>query len=319
MMKAVIPVAGLGTRMLPATKSIPKEMLPIVDRPLIQYIVEECAQAGVEEIILVTHSSKNSIADHFDTSFELENMLEQRIKNKLLEEVRSICPNNVKIVQIRQGHALGLGHAICCARPVIGNNPFIVLLPDVLLNSHYCDPQHDNLSAMIKRFEKTERSQIMVEPVPMSQVQQYGVVDCEGVFCPQGNWAPIRRIVEKPNPEDAPSNLSVVGRYVFSEAIWELLDGLPAGVGGEIQLTDAIDLLLKKEVAEAYTLVGKSHDCGNKLGYMKAFVEYGLHNSVLKEEFSSWMRDFCEKTLLPRTEVIEEDEVSEAQKIVAIF
>lgn len=318
-MKAVIPVAGLGTRMLPATKSIPKEMLPIVDRPLIQYIVEECAQAGVEEIILVTHSSKNSIADHFDTSFELENMLEQRIKNKLLEEVRSICPNNVKIVQIRQGHALGLGHAICCARPVIGNNPFIVLLPDVLLNSHYCDPQHDNLSAMIKRFEKTERSQIMVEPVPMSQVQQYGVVDCEGVFCPQGNWAPIRRIVEKPNPEDAPSNLSVVGRYVFSEAIWELLDGLPAGVGGEIQLTDAIDLLLKKEVAEAYTLVGKSHDCGNKLGYMKAFVEYGLHNSVLKEEFSSWMRDFCEKTLLPRTEVIEEDEVSEAQKIVAIF
>lgn len=318
-MKAVIPVAGLGTRMLPATKSIPKEMLPIVDRPLIQYIVEECAQAGVEEIILVTHSSKNSIADHFDTSFELENMLEQRIKNKLLEEVRSICPNNVKIVQIRQGHALGLGHAICCARPVIGNNPFIVLLPDVLLNSHYCDPQHDNLSAMIKRFEKTERSQIMVEPVPMSQVQQYGVVDCEGVFCPQGNWAPIRRIVEKPNPEDAPSNLSVVGRYVFSEAIWELLDGLPAGVGGEIQLTDAIDLLLKKEVAEAYTLVGKSHDCGNKLGYMKAFVEYGLHNSALKEEFSSWMRDFCEKTLLPKTEVIEEDEVSEAQKIVAIF
>lgn len=318
-MKAVIPVAGLGTRMLPATKSIPKEMLPIVDRPLIQYIVEECAQAGVEEIILVTHSSKNSIADHFDTSFELENMLEQRIKNKLLEEVRSICPDNVKIVQIRQGHALGLGHAICCARPVIGNNPFIVLLPDVLLNAHYCDPQHDNLSAMIKRFEKTERSQIMVEPVPMSQVQQYGVVDCEGVFCPQGNWAPIRRIVEKPNPEDAPSNLSVVGRYVFSEAIWELLDGLPAGVGGEIQLTDAIDLLLKKEVAEAYTLVGKSHDCGNKLGYMKAFVEYGLHNSALKEEFTSWIRDFCEKTLLPKTEVIEEDEVSEAQKIVAIF
>lgn len=318
-MKAVIPVAGLGTRMLPATKSIPKEMLPIVDRPLIQYIVEECAQAGVEEIILVTHSSKNSIADHFDTSFELENMLEQRIKNKLLEEVRSICPDNVKIVQIRQGHALGLGHAICCARPVIGNNPFIVLLPDVLLNAHYCDPQHDNLSAMIKRFEKTERSQIMVEPVPMSQVQQYGVVDCKGVFCPQGNWAPIRRIVEKPNPEDAPSNLSVVGRYVFSEAIWELLDGLPAGVGGEIQLTDAIDLLLKKEVAEAYTLVGKSHDCGNKLGYMKAFVEYGLHNSVLKEEFSSWLQDFCEKTLLPKTKVIAEDEVSEAQKIVAIF
>lgn len=182
MMKAVIPVAGLGTRMLPATKSIPKEMLPIVDRPLIQYIVEECAQAGVEEIILVTHSSKNSIADHFDTSFELENMLEQRIKNKLLKEVRSICPENVKIIQIRQGQALGLGHAICCAHPVIGDNPFIVLLPDVLLNSHYCDPYHDNLSAMIKRFQKTERSQIMVEPVALTQVHQYGIVDCQGCF-----------------------------------------------------------------------------------------------------------------------------------------
>ena len=318
MMKAVIPVAGLGTRMLPATKSIPKEMLPIVDRPLIQYIVEECAQAGVEEIILVTHSSKNSIADHFDTSFELENMLEQRIKNKLLEEVRSICPDNVKIVQVRQGHALGLGHAICCARPIIGDNPFIVLLPDVLLNSHYCDPKHDNLSAMIKRFQKTERSQIMVEPVPMSQVQQYGVVDCEGVFCPQGNWAPMRRIVEKPNPEDAPSNLSVVGRYVFSATIWELLDGLPAGVGGEIQLTDAIELLLKKEVAEAYTLVGKSHDCGNKLGYMKAFVEYGLHNSVLKEEFAAWMQDFCLKTLLPQA-VEDTEDISIEKNVVAIF
>lgn len=318
MMKAVIPVAGLGTRMLPATKSIPKEMLPIVDRPLIQYIVEECAQAGVEEIILVTHSSKNSIADHFDTSFELENMLEQRIKNKLLEEVRSICPENVKIIQVRQGHALGLGHAICCARPIIGDNPFIVLLPDVLLNSHYCDPKHDNLSAMIKRFEKTERSQIMVEPVPMSQVQQYGVVDCEGVFCPQGNWAPMRRIVEKPNPEDAPSNLSVVGRYVFSATIWALLDGLPAGVGGEIQLTDAIELLLKKEVAEAYTLVGKSHDCGNKLGYMKAFVEYGLHNSALKDEFSAWMQDFCQKTLLPQT-IKDTEDISREQNVVAMF
>ncbi len=301
MMKAVIPVAGLGTRMLPATKSIPKEMLPIVDRPLIQYIVEECAQAGVEEIILVTHSSKNSIADHFDTSFELENMLEQRIKNKLLKEVRSICPENVKIIQIRQGQALGLGHAICCAHPVIGDNPFIVLLPDVLLNSHYCDPCHDNLSAMIKRFQKTERSQIMVEPVALTQVHQYGIVDCQGVFCPQGNWAPIRRIVEKPNPEQAPSNLSVVGRYVFSAEIWPLLDGLPAGGGGEIQLTDAIDLLLKKEVAEAYTLVGKSHDCGNKLGYMKAFVEYGLHNSELKEEFAHWIQELYAKDVLSQT------------------
>lgn len=314
MMKAVIPVAGLGTRMLPATKSTPKEMLPIVDRPLIQYIVDECAQAGVEEIILVTHSSKNSIADHFDTSFELENMLEQRIKNKLLNEVRSICPNNVKIVQIRQGHALGLGHAICCAHSVVGDNPFIVLLPDVLLNSYCCDPQHDNLSAMIKRFEKTERSQIMVERVPMDRVDQYGIVDCKGIFCPQGNWAPIHRIVEKPNPEDAPSNLSVVGRYVFSKTIWELLDGLPAGVGGEIQLTDAIDLLLKKEVAEAYTLVGKSHDCGNKLGYMKTFVEYGLNNTVLKEEFASWMQDFCQETLLPKSAKKEDKETKHEEK-----
>lgn len=228
-------------------------------------------------------------------------MLEQRIKNKLLKEVRSICPENVKIIQIRQGQALGLGHAICCAHPVIGDNPFIVLLPDVLLNSHYCDPCHDNLSAMIKRFQKTERSQIMVEPVALTQVHQYGIVDCQGVFCPQGNWAPIRRIVEKPNPEQAPSNLSVVGRYVFSAEIWPLLDGLPAGVGGEIQLTDAIDLLLRKEVAEAYTLVGKSHDCGNKLGYMKAFVEYGLHNSELKEEFAHWIQELYAKDVLSQT------------------
>lgn len=154
---------------------------------------------------------------------------------------------------------------------------------------------------MIKRFQKTERSQIMVEPVALTQVHQYGIVDCQGVFCPQGNWAPIRRIVEKPNPEQAPSNLSVVGRYVFSAEIWPLLDGLSAGVGGEIQLTDAIDLLLRKEVAEAYTLVGKSHDCGNKLGYMKAFVEYGLHNSELKEEFALWIQELYAKDVLSQT------------------
>ena len=281
MMKAVIPVAGLGTRMLPATKSIPKEMLPIVDRPLIQY-----SKYDVDIIALGNPTASRET---------------EIVVNKLLKEVRSICPENVKIIQIRQGQALGLGHAICCAHPVIGDNPFIVLLPDVLLNSHYCDPCHDNLSAMIKRFQKTERSQIMVEPVALTQVHQYGIVDCQGVFCPQGNWAPIRRIVEKPNPEQAPSNLSVVGRYVFSAEIWPLLDGLPAGVGGEIQLTDAIDLLLKKEVAEAYTLVGKSHDCGNKLGYMKAFVEYGLHNSELKEEFAHWIQELYAKDVLSQT------------------
>lgn len=210
--KAVIPVAGLGTRMLPATKAIPKEMLPIVDKPLIQYVVSECVAAGINEIVLVTHSSKNSIENHFDTSFELETMLEKRVKRQLLDEVRSICPSNVTIMQVRQGQAKGLGHAIMCAYPVVGNEPFAVVLPDVILNEYSSDLRKENLAAMLSLYDETGYSQIMVEPVPQAKVSSYGIVDLNGQGLEPGESVPLSAIVEKPDIEDAPSNFAVVGR-----------------------------------------------------------------------------------------------------------
>lgn len=286
MMKAVIPVAGLGTRMLPATKAIPKEMLPIVDKPLIQYIVNECAAAGIKEIILVTHSSKNAIENHFDTSFELES----RVKRQLLEEVQSICPKGVTVMNVRQGHSKGLGHAILCARPLIGDEPFAVLLPDVLMDDVACDLKQDNLAAMLARFEETQTSQIMVEPVPEQDVSKYGIVDCAGQMPASGATAPMHAIVEKPEIEQAPSNLAVVGRYVLSKAIWPLLQVTPYGAGNEIQLTDAIAMLMENNPVEAYSIVGRSHDCGDKFGYLKAFVEYGMRHPTQGEAFSAWLK-----------------------------
>jgi UTP--glucose-1-phosphate uridylyltransferase len=222
-MKAVIPVAGLGTRMLPATKAIPKEMLPVVDRPLIQYVVNEAVAAGVKEIVLVTHSSKNSIENHFDTSFELEATLEKRVKRQLLAEVQAICPKDVTIIHVRQGEAKGLGHAINCAAPIIGNEPFVVILPDVIVDDVESDLKKDNLAEMIARFEETKHSQIMVEPVPMDEVDKFGVVDLGDVELHQGESSPIINMVEKPPIDEAPSNLSVVGRYVLSENIGHCL------------------------------------------------------------------------------------------------
>ena len=248
--KAVIPVAGLGTRMLPATKAIPKEMLPLVDKPLIQYVVNECIAAGITEIVLVTHSSKNSIENHFDTSFELEAMLEKRVKRQLLEEVQSICPPHVTIMQVRQGLAKGLGHAVMCAHPVVGDEPVAVILPDVILDEYESDLSQDNLAEMIKRFDETGSSQIMVEPV--DDVTAYGVVDCKGVNLEPGESVPMVGVVEKPK---------------------------------------AIDMLIEKETVEAYHMKGKSHDCGNKLGYMQAFVEYGIRHNSLGEEFKAWLNE----------------------------
>ena len=255
--KAVIPVAGLGTRMLPATKAIPKEMLPLVDKPLIQYVVNECIAAGITEIVLVTHSSKNSIENHFDTSFELEAMLEKRVKRQLLDEVQSICPPHVTIMQVRQGLAKGLGHAVLCAHPVVGDEPVAVILPDVILDEYESDLSQDNLAEMIRRFDETGHSQIMVEPVA----------------------------------DVTASNLAIVGRYVLSADIWPLLAKTPPGAGDEIQLTDAIDMLIEKETVEAYHMKGKSHDCGNKLGYMQAFVEYGIRHNTLGTEFKAWLEE----------------------------
>ncbi|MBF4652899.1 UTP--glucose-1-phosphate uridylyltransferase GalU [Serratia marcescens] len=294
-LKAVIPVAGLGTRMLPATKAIPKEMLPVVDKPLIQYIVSECVAAAIKDIVLVTHSSKNAIENHFDTSFELEAMLEARVKRQLLAEVKSICPPDVTVMQVRQGQAKGLGHAVLCAKPMVGDSPFVVLLPDVLLDDATADLRTENLARMLQRFDETGFSQIMVEPVPEQDVSKYGVVDCAGATIAAGESAPMTAVVEKPAREDAPSNLAVVGRYVLSADIWPLLEKTPPGAGDEIQLTDAIAMLMKDQTVEAFHMSGKSHDCGDKLGYMKAFVQYGLRHGSEGENFSRWLKQTLNK------------------------
>ncbi len=287
--KAVIPVAGLGTRMLPATKAIPKEMLPLVDKPLIQYIVNECIDAGIKEIVLVTHSSKNAIENHFDKSFELETTLGKNVKRKLLREIQTICPKDITIMHVRQGEAKGLGHAVSIARPLIGDNPFVVILPDVLIDDASCNLASDNLAAMIKRFDDTQASQIMVEPVDREQVSNYGVVDCNGVTLQPGESAKMVKVVEKPSIDEAPSNLAVVGRYVLSASIWNLLDNTVPGAGNEIQLTDAIADLIELETVEAFHMTGKSHDCGSKLGYMKAFVEYGMRHPENGEAFRQYL------------------------------
>lgn len=289
-MKIVIPVAGLGTRMLPATKAIPKEMLPLVDKPLIQYIVNECVAAGIKEIVLVTHASKNAIENHFDTSYELESTLEKRVKRQLLDEVQSICPKDVTIMHVRQGEAKGLGHAVLCAKPCIGNHPFAVVLPDVILDEYSADQKTENLAAMIARYKATLASQIMVAPVPESEVHKYGIADCNGANIAPGDAAQIKAMVEKPTVNETPSNLAVVGRYVLSEKIWELLAKTPAGAGDEIQLTDAINMLIESDIVEAFNMTGKSHDCGDKLGYMAAFVEYGLRDAKLGDAFKLQLR-----------------------------
>ncbi|PKM19399.1 MAG: UTP--glucose-1-phosphate uridylyltransferase [Gammaproteobacteria bacterium HGW-Gammaproteobacteria-15] len=288
-LKAVIPVAGLGTRMLPATKAIPKEMLPVVDKPLIQYVVSECIAAGIKQIVLVTHSSKNSIENHFDKSFELESMLEKRVKRQLLDEVQAICPKDVTIMHVRQGEAKGLGHAVLCALPLVGNAPFAVVLPDVLIDSYDSDLRRDNLAKMIQLFEQSGVSQVMVEPVPHNMVSSYGVADVDGQQMTAGESVKMTAIVEKPAVEQAPSSLAVVGRYVFSPNIWQQLRRTPVGAGDEIQLTDAIALLMEAEAVNAYHITGRSHDCGNKLGYMQAFVEHGLRDKHLGPDFKQWL------------------------------
>jgi UTP--glucose-1-phosphate uridylyltransferase len=289
--KAVIPVAGLGTRMLPATKAIPKEMLPVVDKPLIQYVVAECVAAGIKEIILVTHASKNSIENHFDTSFELEATLEKRVKRQLLEAVQAICPKDVTIMHVRQGVAKGLGHAVLCARPMVGDAPFAVVLPDVIIDEYTSNLKKDNLADMVAKFNTSRVSQIMVEQVPQEDVSKYGIVDLEGLDLKQGESGKIHGMVEKPDLEDAPSDLAVVGRYVLSENIWDLLDFTPPGAGDEVQLTDAIATLMKTEQVDAYYMKGVSHDCGSKLGYMTANVEYALRHPELGDEFKSFLKN----------------------------
>ncbi|HHQ4552198.1 UTP--glucose-1-phosphate uridylyltransferase GalU [Aeromonas veronii] len=293
--KAVIPVAGLGTRMLPATKAIPKEMLPIVDKPLIQYVVNECVAAGIKEIVLVTHSSKNAIENHFDTSFELEATLESRVKRKLLDEIQNICPKDVTIMHVRQGEAKGLGHAILCAYPVIGDEPFAVVLPDVILDEYTADQHTENLAAMLVRYKLTGQSQVMVEPVPLTDTDKYGIADCNQVKLQPGQSAPITGLVEKPDIDEAPSNLAVVGRYVLSNNIWPLLKKTLPGAGNEIQLTDAIAMLIEQEIVDAFHMTGLSHDCGNKTGYMKANISYAVRHNEIGQSVTDYINSLTSK------------------------
>jgi len=290
--KVVIPVAGLGTRMLPATKAIPKEMLPVVDKPLIQYIVNECIQAGIKEVVLVTHSSKNSIENHFDTSYELEVTLEKRVKRQWLAEIRSICPDDVTIISVRQGEAKGLGHAVLCAHPLVGDEPFAVVLPDVLMDDAASDLSKDNLAKMIELYEETGVSQVMVEDVPEDRISSYGIVDVEGVELEVGGTTPMKAVVEKPSLAEAPSNLAVVGRYVFTPEIWDLIRKTPPGAGDEIQLTDSIAMLMSMQTVNAFRMSGKSHDCGSKRAYMYANVEYGVRHPDIGEDYKKFLKEF---------------------------
>ena len=279
--KAILPVAGLGTRFLPASKSIPKEMVTVVDRPAIEYVVKEAVAAGIEQIILVTHSSKASIENYFDRNFELETTLENKKKFDLLKEITEILPPNVSVISVRQPQPLGLGHAVLCAKDIIGDEDFAVLLPDVLVKNTDAD---NDLNLMIQRFNSTSAAQIMVEAVPDDLVDQYGIVDVTQAPA-EGESSIMQGIVEKPAVGTAPSNLSVVGRYILPAKIMQLLENTPKGAGNEIQLTDAIAALQKIENVEAYRMKGQTFDCGSKIGYLKAVLHYGIEHPKLGDEF----------------------------------
>ncbi|RKP56522.1 UTP--glucose-1-phosphate uridylyltransferase GalU [Pararobbsia silviterrae] len=280
--KAVFPVAGLGTRFLPATKASPKEMLPVVDKPLIQYAVEEAIAAGIDEMIFVTGRSKRAIEDHFDKSYEIEAELEARGKQKLLDLVRGIKPSHVDCFYVRQPEALGLGHAVLCAEKLVGDEPFAVVLADDLL---YGEPPV--LAQMVDTYDHYHNSVIGVEEIPIEDSRSYGIV--EGKEWDK-NIVKLSGIVEKPAPEVAPSNLGVVGRYILRPRIFDHIRTLKPGAGGELQLTDAIQSLMQEEQVLAYRYHGTRFDCGSKLGYLKATVEFALRHPEVKDEFEEYLR-----------------------------
>ncbi|WP_110665273.1 UTP--glucose-1-phosphate uridylyltransferase GalU [Salinicola halophilus] len=289
--KAVLPVAGFGTRCLPASKAIPKEMITIVDKPVIQYVVTEAVKAGIKEIVLVTHSSKSAIENHFDKHFELEHQLEAKGKDELLEELRNIIPDDVNVISVRQPEALGLGHAILCARPVIGNDPFAVLLPDVLIDDEGLDG--NDLAGMIDAFDRTGKAQIMVETVPREMTHKYGIVALEGDEPAAGESAPLTGMVEKPKVEEAPSTLAVIGRYLLPGDIFPILAETRPGAGNEIQLTDAIETLRQKSGAAAYRMQGQTYDCGSQLGYLEATLALGRKHAKLGEGFRQLIKQYA--------------------------
>lgn len=284
--KAVFPVAGMGTRFLPATKASPKEMLPIVDKPLIQYAVEEAVAAGCTEMVFVTGRNKRSIEDHFDKAYELETELEHRNKEKLLAHVRDILPPEITCLYIRQAEALGLGHAVLCAKAAVGDNPFAVILADDLI-----DAPQGALKQMVDIYNQTGNSVLGVETVDPSQTGSYGIVEIENLK----NYKRITNIVEKPKPEEAPSNLAVVGRYILTPRIFDLLTNLPRGAGNEIQLTDGIARLLDHEFVLAHAFEGTRYDCGSKIGYLEATLAYGLKHSETGDAFRELLKQYAEK------------------------
>lgn len=283
--KAVFPVAGLGSRFLPATKAQPKEMLPVVDKPLIQYAVEEAVEAGITEMVFITGRNKRAIEDHFDTAYELETELESAGKHALLELVQNVIPKNINCIYIRQPAALGLGHAVLCARPVIGDEPFAVLLADDLMDP---DPGFPSVIAqMTQRYQEEGASIVAVQEVPREFTKQYGIVSSTPY---KDRLDKMFGIVEKPAPQDAPSTLAVAGRYILSGKIFSYLEKLGKGSGGEIQLTDGIAALLKDEDVYAYRCAATRYDCGSKLGYLKATVALGLKHADVGEEFSQYLQ-----------------------------
>ena len=279
--KVIVPIAGLGTRLLPATKAIPKEMLPVVNKPIIQYIVEEIIEAGFKEIIFITHSSKSSVENHFDQSFELETILKKRVKRRLLKEVKSISNLKISIQTIRQGQALGLGHAILCAKPIVQKEPFAVVLPDMLIKKIN---EKNDLFELKKEFEKSGKSQILVGRIQKKDVSSYGIVKLQNHL--------IKSIVEKPSLKKAPSNLFVIGRYIFKNDFFKYLKNNKPSNSGEFELTSAIQSFIKDN-NEIYSrkLSGNYYDCGNKLGYLKAIVDYALQDEEHGKEFKKYLKN----------------------------
>ena len=286
--KVVIPVAGLGTRVLPASKSIPKEMMTVVDKPVIQHVVEEAVAAGIKEIILVTRSGKAAIEDHFDTHYELEAELARKKKTALLQSIQNIVPSDVSIISVRQPEAHGLGHAVYCAAQVVNDEPFAVILPDVLVNNEGAET--NDLAKMISEFSTSHAAQIMVGEVPVDKVHLYGISDCNGINPKAGRSVAMKGLVEKPSQADAPSKLAVIGRYVLPARVMTLLAEGNPGAGGEIQLTDAIDALLREQPVKAYKIAGETYDCGEKLGYLKANIAYGLQHPETSDGLKAFLK-----------------------------
>ncbi len=291
--KAVFPVAGMGTRFLPATKASPKEMMPVVDKPLIQYAVEEAAEAGITDMVFITGRNKRAIEDHFDKAYEMEAELEAKNKQALLEIVRNTVPRSVNCIYIRQNEALGLGHAVLCALPVVGHEPFAVLLADDLMDT--ADGMPGVLKQMVRIFDVKQTSVLAVQDVPRAETKSYGIVGTKlgsAIAGSDRRLEEVTHMVEKPKAEDAPSTLAVVGRYILSGDVFDRLRKVRPGAGGEIQLTDGIVALLEQEPVLAYRFDGVRYDCGSKIGYLKAMVELGLKHHEVGSEFRSYLDGF---------------------------